>query len=129
MRTLPALDSSMAHIEVGTGEATAVFLHGNPTSSHLWQRVLPHLAGQARCLAVTPSLRIAAVNEAARGPGSLVLGILGCPVLQGRSVSVPPVDVDGRPDSSFLPHSGGRQYLPTIRRGARAHPRPTVRDR
>jgi haloalkane dehalogenase len=28
-----------------------VFLHGNPTSSYLWRNVIPHVAGQARCLA------------------------------------------------------------------------------
>jgi haloalkane dehalogenase len=28
-----------------------VFLHGNPTSSFLWRKVIPELTGQARCLA------------------------------------------------------------------------------
>ncbi|WP_214321748.1 haloalkane dehalogenase [Nonomuraea sediminis] len=34
------LDSTMFHREMGTGRPT-VFLHGNPTSSHLWRDVLP----------------------------------------------------------------------------------------
>ena len=29
-----------------------LFLHGNPTSSFLWRRVLPGLTGSARCVAV-----------------------------------------------------------------------------
>ena len=28
-----------------------VFLHGNPTSPYLWRNVIPHMVGQARCLA------------------------------------------------------------------------------
>jgi haloalkane dehalogenase len=34
------LDSTISHRESGTG-APIVFLHGNPTSSHLWRNVLP----------------------------------------------------------------------------------------
>ncbi|WP_442810249.1 haloalkane dehalogenase [Streptomyces sp. W16] len=34
------LDSTMTHQESGTG-VPIVFLHGNPTSSHLWRNVLP----------------------------------------------------------------------------------------
>ncbi|MFE2420598.1 haloalkane dehalogenase [Streptomyces hokutonensis] len=34
------LDSTMTHRESGTG-VPIVFLHGNPTSSHLWRNVLP----------------------------------------------------------------------------------------
>ncbi|TDD07691.1 haloalkane dehalogenase [Nonomuraea deserti] len=44
------LDSTMYHQEVGTG-APMVFLHGNPTSSHLWRHVLPALGGPGRRLA------------------------------------------------------------------------------
>jgi haloalkane dehalogenase len=36
----PVLDSTMFHRESGTG-VPIVFLHGNPTSSHLWRNVLP----------------------------------------------------------------------------------------
>jgi haloalkane dehalogenase len=44
-------DSFMAYDEVGAGGVSVVFLHGNPTSSYLWRKVIPHVAGQARCLA------------------------------------------------------------------------------
>ena len=41
----------MAFHEHGNGDPI-VFLHGNPTSSYLWRNVLPHVAGQGRCLAI-----------------------------------------------------------------------------
>ena len=44
------LGSQMAYLEVGEGPPV-VFLHGNPTSSYLWRNIMPHVAGQARCLA------------------------------------------------------------------------------
>ena len=40
----------MAYVEMGEGDPV-VFLHGNPTSSYLWRKIMPHVAGQARCLA------------------------------------------------------------------------------
>jgi len=40
----------MAYHEVGSGDPV-VFLHGNPTSSYLWRDIIPHVAGQARCIA------------------------------------------------------------------------------
>ncbi|MGQ0849139.1 MAG: haloalkane dehalogenase [Actinomycetota bacterium] len=40
----------MAYVEVGEGDPI-VFLHGNPTSSFLWRKVIPSLAGLGRCLA------------------------------------------------------------------------------
>ncbi len=40
----------MAYHDVGTGDAV-VFLHGNPTSSYLWRDIIPHVSGQARCVA------------------------------------------------------------------------------
>ncbi|MCY3672157.1 MAG: haloalkane dehalogenase [Alphaproteobacteria bacterium] len=40
----------MAYVEKGEGDPV-VFLHGNPTSSYLWRNIMPHVAGQARCLA------------------------------------------------------------------------------
>jgi haloalkane dehalogenase len=49
-RATAVLDSTMAHVESGAGRPI-VFLHGNPTSSHLWRNVMPHLAGLGRCLA------------------------------------------------------------------------------
>ncbi len=44
------LDAQMAYVDEGEGDPI-VFLHGNPTSSYLWRNVIPHLAGQGRCLA------------------------------------------------------------------------------
>ncbi|MGH1492988.1 MAG: alpha/beta fold hydrolase, partial [Acidimicrobiales bacterium] len=40
----------MAYHDVGTGDSV-VFLHGNPTSSYLWRDIIPHVSGQARCIA------------------------------------------------------------------------------
>ncbi|MFN4354221.1 haloalkane dehalogenase [Parvibaculum sp.] len=40
----------MAYCEMGEGDPI-VFLHGNPTSSYLWRNIMPHLAGQGRCIA------------------------------------------------------------------------------
>ncbi|MEV0643932.1 haloalkane dehalogenase [Phytomonospora sp. NPDC050363] len=46
------LDSTMFHRELGSGSATPiVFLHGNPTSSHLWREVMPAVGGPGRLLA------------------------------------------------------------------------------
>ncbi|UJW30141.1 haloalkane dehalogenase [Saccharothrix sp. AJ9571] len=44
------LDSTMTHRELGTG-TPIVFLHGNPTSSHLWRHVLPAVGDPGRRLA------------------------------------------------------------------------------
>jgi haloalkane dehalogenase len=41
----------MAYHETGSGDRTVVFLHGNPTSSYLWRNIIPHVSGQARCIA------------------------------------------------------------------------------
>jgi haloalkane dehalogenase len=46
----PVLGSFISHREVGEG-APIVFLHGNPTSSHIWREVMPGLSTNARCLA------------------------------------------------------------------------------
>lgn len=40
----------MAYVEEGSGDPI-VFLHGNPTSSLLWRKVMPHLEGFGRLLA------------------------------------------------------------------------------
>jgi len=45
------LGSRMAYIEHGAGEPV-VFIHGNPTWSYLWRNVIPHVAADARCIAV-----------------------------------------------------------------------------
>lgn len=50
MPSLPILDSTMFHREVGAG-APFVFLHGNPTSSHLWRTVIANLDLPVRSLA------------------------------------------------------------------------------
>lgn len=50
MNEIDILGSHIAYLEAGTGP-TIVFLHGNPTSSHVWRNVIPHIAGRARCLA------------------------------------------------------------------------------
>lgn len=49
-RTVEVLDSFLAYRDVGEGRPI-VFLHGNPTSSHVWRNVIPHFARDARCLA------------------------------------------------------------------------------
>lgn len=40
----------MAYVESGKGDPI-VFLHGNPTSSYLWRKVMPAFAGLGRCIA------------------------------------------------------------------------------
>jgi hypothetical protein len=40
----------MAYVDEGQGDAI-VFAHGNPTSSHLWRNVMPHLEGLGRLVA------------------------------------------------------------------------------
>lgn len=42
--------SQMAYYDRGKGDPI-VFLHGNPTSSFLWRKVIPHLVGSGRCIA------------------------------------------------------------------------------
>jgi haloalkane dehalogenase len=43
--------SNMHYIDVGEGDPI-LFVHGNPTSSYLWRNVIPHVSGQARCIAL-----------------------------------------------------------------------------
>lgn len=45
------LGSRMHYVEAGSGDPV-LFIHGNPTSSYLWRNVMPHLAADARCIAV-----------------------------------------------------------------------------
>jgi haloalkane dehalogenase len=49
MPVIDVLGSTMSYQEAGSGTAM-VFLHGNPTSSHLWRKVMP-LVGPGRLLA------------------------------------------------------------------------------
>lgn len=47
---IAVLDSFLSYREVGSGRPV-VFLHGNPTSSHVWRNVLPLVASRGLCLA------------------------------------------------------------------------------
>ena len=42
---------NMAYVESGEGEPI-VFVHGNPTSGHLWRNVVPHAEAHGRCIAL-----------------------------------------------------------------------------
>lgn len=50
MPMVNVLDSTIFYEDAGTG-APFVFLHGNPTSSHIWRNVSPHIAASVRRLA------------------------------------------------------------------------------
>jgi haloalkane dehalogenase len=50
-REIPVLGSTMSYVEAGSGGPTALFLHGNPTSSYIWRNIIPHVAPNARCIA------------------------------------------------------------------------------
>jgi haloalkane dehalogenase len=50
MSAIDVLDSTMFYEEAGAG-SPLVFLHGNPTSSHLWRHVLPRIGEPGRLLA------------------------------------------------------------------------------
>ncbi|MEI9414828.1 haloalkane dehalogenase [Mesorhizobium sp. Cs1321R2N1] len=45
------LDSTMSFVEAGASGPTVLFLHGNPTSSHIWRNIIPHVAPFGRCIA------------------------------------------------------------------------------
>jgi haloalkane dehalogenase len=49
-KTAQVLGATMAYVEYGRGDPI-VLLHGNPTSSHLWRKVIPELADLGRCIA------------------------------------------------------------------------------
>lgn len=49
-RFVEVLGSRMHTIDTGSGEPI-LFLHGNPASSYLWRKVLPHVSPTARCIA------------------------------------------------------------------------------
>ena len=49
---LSVLDSEMAYREAGSRDApVALFLHGNPTSSYIWRKIIPLVARVAHCIA------------------------------------------------------------------------------
>src|SRR5882757_1623436 len=50
MPTADVIDSTMFYHDTGTG-VPLIFLHGNPTSSHLWRRVIPAVGSSGRKLA------------------------------------------------------------------------------
>jgi haloalkane dehalogenase len=49
-KRVSVLDTNMAYVDVGEGDPI-VFLHGNPTPSYLWRRIIPYLLPYGRCLA------------------------------------------------------------------------------
>ncbi len=52
IRNAAVLGSTMAYREMGNDDApVALFLHGNPTSSHIWRNILPLVAPVAHCIA------------------------------------------------------------------------------
>ncbi|WP_144378622.1 haloalkane dehalogenase [Mesorhizobium amorphae] len=50
MPEITVLDSTISYVDAGNG-TPFVFLHGNPTSSHLWRNILPAVGDGIRCLA------------------------------------------------------------------------------
>lgn len=62
------LDATMTYVEHGTGDPI-VLLHGNPTSSYLWRKVIPEIAGFGTCIA--PDLiGMGDSDSVAEGPGA-----------------------------------------------------------
>src|SRR6185436_18631377 len=47
---LPVLGTRMAYVDAGSGDPI-VCLHGNPTPSYLWRKIIPRLLPFGRCLA------------------------------------------------------------------------------
>jgi haloalkane dehalogenase len=47
---LEVLGSKMHYLEAGKGDPI-LFIHGMPTSSHIWRKILPFLSDRARCIA------------------------------------------------------------------------------
>ncbi|MGD2103105.1 MAG: haloalkane dehalogenase [Acidimicrobiia bacterium] len=69
-KTARVLGSTMAYVEQGSGDPI-VLLHGNPTSSYLWRKVIPELSSLGRCIApdligMGDSARVAAGPNAYR---------------------------------------------------------------
>jgi len=50
-KTVSVNGKTMSYVEMGEGDPI-IFQHGNPTSSYLWRNIMPHLADQARCIAI-----------------------------------------------------------------------------
>ena len=49
-KRIPVLGRTMAYVETGEGDPI-ILLYGNPTSSYLWRRVIPHLVPLGRSIA------------------------------------------------------------------------------
>ena len=49
-KRVSVLDTNMAYVDAGCGDPI-VFLHGNPTPSYLWRKIIPRLLPFGRCLA------------------------------------------------------------------------------
>jgi haloalkane dehalogenase len=69
-KTARVLGATMAYLEYGSGDLI-VLLHGNPTSSYLWRKVIPELADLGTCIApdligMGDSARIAEGRDAYR---------------------------------------------------------------
>jgi len=50
-KIMEVFDKKMSYVEMGSGERTILFLHGNPTSSYLWRNIMPYVSGENRCIA------------------------------------------------------------------------------
>ena len=50
-KTVSVNGKTMSYVEIGEGDPI-VFQHGNPTSSYLWRKIMPHLSDQGRCIAI-----------------------------------------------------------------------------
>lgn len=67
-KTVEVLGSTMAYVEHGSGDPI-VLLHGNPTSSYLWRKVIPELSGQGSCIA-PDMIGMGDSARIAQGPGA-----------------------------------------------------------
>ncbi len=65
---LTVMGADMAYVEVGEGDPI-VLLHGNPTSSYLWRKVVPLPAGRGRCI-VPDLIGMGDSAKVASGPGA-----------------------------------------------------------
>ncbi|MFD0885083.1 hypothetical protein ACFQ08_11055 [Streptosporangium algeriense] len=63
MPSIDVLDSTIHYEEHGSGPAI-VFLHGKPSSSHMWRKILP-LVGAGRLIAPTSSAWAARASRSA----------------------------------------------------------------
>src|SRR5262249_18234873 len=64
-RSVAVLDTEISYVDRGEGDPI-VFLHGNPTSSYLWRKIIPYLSAYGRCL--VPDL--VGMSQSGKSPGS-----------------------------------------------------------